>query len=69
MDFVAKNSRISAEKFRKLMLDSGDMANDVGTVLYGKQAVEAGLIDRVGSLSDALEALYDRIEQGRNRKK
>ena len=66
---MSKNSRISAEKFRELMLDSGDMANDVGTVLYGKQAVEAGLIDRVGSLSDALEALYDRIEQGRNRKK
>ena len=69
VDFVAKNSRISAEKFRKLMLDSGDMANDVGTVLYGKQAVEAGLIDRVGSLSDALEALYEMAEQGRKRSK
>jgi len=69
VDFVAKNSRISAEKFRKLMLDSGDMANDVGTVLYGKQAVEAGLIDRVGSLSDALETLYEMAEQGRKRSK
>lgn len=62
-----KNSHISAEKFRSLMLDSGDMANDVGTVLYGKQAVEAGLIDRVGTLSDALEALYDMVERGRKR--
>ena len=69
VDFVAKNSHISAEKFRSLMLDSGDMANDVGTVLYGKQAVEAGLIDRVGTLSDALEALYDMVEQGRKRRK
>ena len=69
VDFVAKNSHISAEKFRSLMLDSGDMANDVGTVLYGKQAVEAGLIDRVGTLSDALEALYDMVEQGRKRSK
>ena len=69
VDFVAKNSRISAEKFRSLMLDSGDMANDVGTVLYGKQAVEAGLIDRVGTLSDALEALYDMVEQGRKQSK
>ena len=69
VDFVAKNSHISAEKFRKLMLDSGDMANDVGTVLYGKQAVEAGLIDRVGSLSDALEALYEMAEQRRIRSK
>ena len=67
VDFVAKNSHISAEKFRSLMLDSGDMANDVGTVLYGKQAVEAGLIDRVGTLSDALEALYDMVERGRKR--
>ena len=67
VDFVAKTSHISAEKFRSLMLDSGDMANDVGTVLYGKQAVEAGLIDRVGTLSDALEALYDMVEQGRKR--
>ena len=69
VDFVAKNSHISAEKFRSLMLDSGDMANDVGTILYGKQAVEAGLIDRVGSLSDALEALYEMAEQGRKRSK
>ena len=69
VDFVAKNSHISAEKFRSLMLDSGDMANDVGTVLYGKQAVEAGLIDRVGTLSDALEALYDMVERGRKRSK
>ena len=67
VDFVAKNSHISAEKFRSLMLDSGDMANDVGTVLYGKQAVEAGLIDRVGTLSDALEALYGMVGQGRKR--
>lgn len=61
IEFVAKNSKITAEKFRALMLDSGDMANDIGTVLYGLQAVEAGLIDRVGSLSDALNALYEMI--------
>lgn len=61
IEFVVKNSHITAEKFRTLMLDSGDMANDIGTVLYGFQAVEAGLIDHVGSLSDALDALYDMI--------
>lgn len=59
--FVAANSRISAEKFRQLMLDSSDMANDVGSVIYGEEAVELGLIDAVGTLSDALESLYDRI--------
>ena len=61
--FVAGNSRISAERFRELMLSSGDMANDVGTVLYGEQAVAEGIIDRVGTLSDALDALYGQIRR------
>lgn len=60
--FVAKNSRIAAEKFRELMLQSGDMANDVGSVIYGEEAVELGIMDEVGTLSDALEALYGMIE-------
>lgn len=63
IDFVAKNSRISADRFRELMLSFGDMANDVGTVLYGKQAVDVGLIDRVGTLHDALSALYELMGQ------
>ncbi len=61
--FVAGNSRVSAERFRELMLSSGDMANDVGTVLYGEQAVAEGVIDRVGTLSDALDALYGQIRR------
>lgn len=61
--FVAGNSRVSAERFRELMLSSGDMANDVGTVLYGEQAVAEGIIDRIGTLGDALEALYGQIER------
>ena len=63
IQFVAANSRVTAERFRELMLSSGDMANDVGTVLYGEQAVAEGIIDRIGTLSDALEALYGRIER------
>ncbi len=65
IDFVARNSRISAEKFRELMLSVGDMANDVGSVIYGKEAVALGIIDRIGSLGDALEALYKMVEKGR----
>ena len=61
--FVAGNSRVSAERFRELMLSSGDMANDVGTVLYGEQAVAEGIIDRVGTLSNALDALYGQIRR------
>ena len=63
--FVAANSRVSAERFRELMLSSGDMANDVGSVLYGEQAVAEGIIDRWGTLSDALDALYGQIERRR----
>ena len=65
IDFVARNSRISTEKFRELMLSVGDMANDVGSVIYGQEAVALGIIDRIGSLSDALEALYKMVEKGR----
>ncbi len=60
--FVADHASISAEKFRQLMLQSGDMANDVGTVLYGEEAVAAGLMDRVGTLRDAFAALYEQMD-------
>ena len=56
--FVARSSRISEEKFRELMLHGNDMASDVGTVVYGEEAVQLGLIDRVSQLKDAYEALY-----------
>ena len=61
--FVAKNSHIKPEKFRELMLKSGDMSNDVGSVVYGEEAVALGLMDAVGSLSDALSCLYEMMEQ------
>ena len=61
VSFVARHSRITQDDFRRLMLADGDMSNDVGTILYGSQAVELGLIDRLGTLSDALEALYGMI--------
>ena len=60
--FVADHAPISAEAFRALMLHQGDMANDVGTVLYGAEAVETGLIGCTGTLSDAFAALYDQIK-------
>ena len=63
IDFVARNSRISAEKFRELMLSVGDMANDVGSVIYGQEAVSCGLIDSIGTLSDALDYLHGEIDR------
>lgn len=59
--FVTDNSNISEEKFTELMMSAKDMAADVGSVIYGEEAVEYGLIDRIGSLSDALTALYTRM--------
>ena len=63
--FVAKNSRVAAEKFRELMLQSGDMANDVGSVIYGEEAVRLGLIDRLGGLSDALDCLHQMMREAK----
>ena len=61
-DFVTTNSGISREKFENYMMATGEMATDVGTILYGKEAVNSGLIDHLGGLSDALAALHQMID-------
>ncbi len=65
VSFVAKNSGISEQQFLRLMLKTGEMAADVGSVIYGEEAVNLGLIDRIGGLSDALDCLYEQISQSR----
>lgn len=67
VEFVCGHSRISREKFLSLMLNSGEMATDIGSVIYGEEAVSVGLIDAVGSLSQALVCLYDQIAQRRDK--
>ena len=64
-DFVTTNSKISREKFEHYMMATGEMATDVGTILYGKEAVHSGLIDQLGGLNDALTALHRMIEQNK----
>ena len=59
--FVSSHSRISGETFEALMLKKEDMAADVGSVVYGEEAVRIGLIDEVGGLSDGLKCLYEQI--------
>ena len=61
LQFVTANSHIKREAFTKLMLQTGELAADVGSVIYGEEAVELGLIDRIGGLSDALGCLYGMI--------
>ena len=65
LQFVARNSGISRENFRRLMLETGELTADVGSVVYGEEAVKLGLIDRMGSLSDALSCLHQQIEEKR----
>ena len=67
IEFVTRNSRIPEEQLRSLMMNTEELATDVGSVLSGAQAVEAGLIDQMGSLSDAVQGLYDLIENGTGR--
>lgn len=68
-DFVTTNSKITKEKFEHYMMATGEMATDVGTILYGKEAVASGLIDKLGGLNDALSALHKMIERNNNQKR
>ena len=61
--FVSGHSQISAEDFQALMLKKDDMAADVGSVIYGEEAVRLGIIDQVGGLSDGLQCLYRQIRE------
>ena len=63
VSFVSGHSGISATRFEELMLKKEDMAADVGSVLYGEEAVREGIIDAVGGLSDGLACLYRQIDQ------
>ena len=62
-DFVTANSKISRKTFENYMMATGEMATDVGTILYGKEAVSSGLIDKLGGLNDALTALHRMIDK------
>lgn len=64
-DFVTTNSGITKEDFEHYMMATGEMATDVGTILYGKEAVSSGLIDELGGLNDALACLHRMIEEAK----
>lgn len=68
-DFVTTNSKITKEDFEHYMMATGEMATDVGTILYGKEAVASGLIDKLGGLNDALAALHKMIDKNAKIKK
>lgn len=61
--FVTTNSAIKAERFTNLMMNTGELVMDVGTVLNGEDAVKEGLIDELGGLSDAIKTLNKLISE------
>lgn len=67
--FVCDNSAIKPERFRELMMSTGELVMDVGSVIDGEQAVKEGLIDRFGGLSEAIDCLYDMIENSSEKEK
>ena len=61
-DFVVRNSKITSERFTKLMMNTKEMVTDVGSILTGERAVKEGLIDEIGTLDTVIEGLYQLIE-------
>ncbi len=59
IDFITRNSRISAERFKQLMLNNNELVTDLGTVLSGEEAVKEGIIDSIGTLNDALNFITE----------
>lgn len=67
IQFVTHNSNVKRETFTRMMLQTEELASDVGSVIYGEEAVRIGLIDRIGGLSDALECLHEMMDERRKK--
>lgn len=65
-NFVVDNSRISSEDYTNLIMNTGELVMDIGTILDGQRAVDVGLIDSVGTLREAVDCLYDMIGDKKN---
>ena len=61
--FVVENSDVNSEDFKKMMMNTGELVMDMGTVLDGEAAVECGLINFLGGLHEAIDCLYSMIEE------
>ncbi len=69
IQFVTANSKVKRDTFTELMLQTGELAADVGSVIYGEEAVKLGIIDQIGGLSHALECLHEMIRQRKQEQK
>ena len=68
VNFVVRNSHVKKEKFTELMMRTGEIANDVGSIILGDEAVDIGLIDEIGGIDEALAYLYDEIGKTKKEK-
>lgn len=68
IQFVTANSNVKRDTFTELMLQTGELAADVGSVIYGEEAVKLGIIDQIGGLSDALACLHEMISERKKEK-
>lgn len=68
IEFTASNSSIKCEELKSIMFNNKELTKDIGSVLVGRQAVDKGLIDRVGGINSALKCLYDLINDKKNSK-
>lgn len=63
LGFIASHCNANRERLEELMLDTGMLTKDLGTILVGKQAVEEGIINEVGGIKDALQKVYELIKE------
>ncbi len=68
IEFTANHCSVKEKDLRNLMFNTSELTKDIGSILVGKQAVEAGIIDKIGGINTALNCLYDLINNGKNSK-
>ncbi len=68
IEFVVANSGVDKAAFTRLMMATGELAADVGSIIYGQEAVELGIIDQIGGLHDALDCLHKMMAQAKGNK-
>lgn len=68
IEFTANHCSVKEEKLREVMFNTKELTKDIGSMLVGRQAVELGLIDRMGGIHSAMNCLYDLINSGKNSK-
>lgn len=69
VDFITRNSDITRDRIKELMLDTGQLAKDVGTIVVGEEAVKEGIINELGGIDKAIKKLYEMIEAFKAEKK